>query len=340
MIDPASDPNMVFIPEWGRYINRWEPYTGPTDKPEVSASTSGNQISPSPLPAMPATSDGPRAAIPSGGGNLPGGTGGKMANYGYDRYGQPAQSQASGGYAAPSSFMAGGSNPNLGSGVPGGFGSGPIGGGSVGSIFTPGPGYGEAAYNPAMGDIASKVGGLNVPTPAGMPRSLYDKYANLLNDPAQISNDPAYQLMLQQALKASQRSLAAGRMSKSGNAAIQAANVATGSTGQYFRQLSDLYGAGAGMEANRYTAESGVQSQGFRDLLSRYQVQGNLTNAAGVNPAGAAATPGVAPGATPTPASVQPSTGFAPAWDRQWDQFAKLQAASNPLIGRVPFNWG
>ena len=171
-----------------------------------------------------------------------------------------------------------------------------------------GPG---SQYNPTLAGIAGQVGGLGVPTPGAMPRTLYDKYSNLLQDPSQIANDPAYQLMLQQALKASTRSLSAGRMSKSGNAAIQAANVATGSTGQYLKQLSDIYGAGAGMEAGRYGAEAGVQSQGFRDILSKYQLQGGLTNAAGVDPAGVggpvnpATVPGASPWGTPPDAWAQ-----------------------------------
>jgi hypothetical protein len=137
-------------------------------------------------------------------------------------------------------------------------------------------------YNPALAGLAGQVGGLNVPQPGAMPRTLYDKYSNLLMDPTQIANDPAYQLMMEQAQKASTRSLSAGRMSKSGNAAIQAAKVATGTSGQYLKQLSDLYGQGATTEANRYGVEAGAQSGGFRDLMSRYQLQGSLLSGGGV----------------------------------------------------------
>jgi len=241
------------------------------------------------------------------------GGGGMATNY--DQYGRPTSSPALGGYQPSNFFTGGGSTGSMAfggtPGVPSGVGySGPVAGGSSASMVT-GPG---SSYNPALAGIAGQVGGLGVPTPGAMPRTLYDKYSNLLTDPAAISNDPAYQLMLEQALKASTRSLSAGRMSKSGNAAIQAANVATGSTGQYLKQLSDIYGAGAGMEAGRYGAEAGVQSQGFRDILSKYQLQGGLTGAAGVNPAGGVPGGTPAPGSAPVggPANIQMQGQFGP----------------------------
>lgn len=138
----------------------------------------------------------------------------------------------------------------------------------------------QSTYNPLLERLINEVGGTQAPAPGPMPRTLYDKYAGLLMDPSQIAKDPAYQLMLKEALTASTRSLAAGRMRNSGNAAIEAAKIAAGTPEKYLQSLSSIYGQGAGVEAGRYATETGAQSQAYRDLLSRYGAQisgaGNL----------------------------------------------------------------
>lgn len=145
-------------------------------------------------------------------------------------------------------------------------------------------------------NLAAGVSNLTPPNNGPMPRMLWDKYQGILQDPSQIANDPAYQFLLQQAQQASGRSLAAGRMSKSGNAAIQAAKVATGTAGNYLKDLSSLYNTGAGMEAQRWESEAGVQGGQFQSILDRYKTAGTLTgNAATINANLATQTPTPAP---------------------------------------------
>lgn len=130
------------------------------------------------------------------------------------------------------------------------------------------------------GTYANQVAGMS-PNVAGPERTLYDKYSNILQDPGQIANDPAYQFMLQQAQQASGRQLAGGRMSKSGNAAIQAAKVATGTAGNYLRDLSSIYGAGAQTEGQRWGQEVGANLQAYGAHTGALLGAGQLANQAG-----------------------------------------------------------
>jgi hypothetical protein len=157
-------------------------------------------------------------------------------------------------------------------------------------------------------NLGNAAAGSPVPDPGQMPSMLWDKYKDVLSNPAAIANDPAYQFMLQQAQQASGRSLAAGRMSKSGNAAIQAAKVATGTAGNYLKQLTDIYGAGANAEMGRYVTGAGVGSQYSSDLLKRYGVAGNLYDASTARTTGLAAYGAQDTPATPAAPSLSPTT--------------------------------
>lgn len=191
-------------------------------------------------------------------------------------------------------------SPNFVSGGGGGGGGGrsftgsvTFGGGNIRASGFPIGGNVPTPFNPALAALSQQVGQLspNV-TGAGSqfaagnaPRALFDRYQDLLLNPGQIAQDPAFQLILQQAQQASGRQLAAGRTAKSGGAAIRAAEIAAGNTGQYLRQLSDIYGQGSQQEFQRFLGQAGLaqqQGQGnFRDLLSRAQVQAGLIGQSG-----------------------------------------------------------
>lgn len=148
-----------------------------------------------------------------------------------------------------------------------------------------------------LSGLSGQVGGVAAPS-TGMERTLYDRYAQHLMDPAAFAQNPAYQAALAQAQQASGRQLAAGRMSKSGNAAIQAAQVAGQTFMNQYKDIGQLYGQGADAERARYATGVQGQSTQYNDLLNRYKTQGALAvQSGGLSSELAGMTGGMAPAA-------------------------------------------
>lgn len=125
------------------------------------------------------------------------------------------------------------------------------------------------------GGYAAQLGSMD-PNVAGAPRTLYDRYQQHLMDPSSIMGDQGFQFALAEAQKATQRQLNAGRMRNSGNALRAMSDTTTGTILNQFRNLADVYGAGAGMEGQRYAAEQGLGLDAQKLKMAALQGAGDL----------------------------------------------------------------
>lgn len=125
------------------------------------------------------------------------------------------------------------------------------------------------------GGYAAQLGSVD-PNVAGAPRTLYDRYQQHLMDPSSIMGDQGFQFALDEAQKATQRQLNAGRMRNSGNALRAMSDTTTGTILNQFRNLADVYGAGAGMEGQRYAAEQGLGLDAQKLKMAALQGAGDL----------------------------------------------------------------
>lgn len=125
------------------------------------------------------------------------------------------------------------------------------------------------------GGYAAQLGSMD-PNVAGAPRTLYDRYRQHLMDPSSIMGDQGFQFALAEAQKATQRQLNAGRMRNSGNALRAMSDTTTGTILNQFRNLADVYGAGAGMEGQRYAAEQGLGLDAQKLKMAALQGAGDL----------------------------------------------------------------
>lgn len=98
---------------------------------------------------------------------------------------------------------------------------------------------------------------------------LYNRYKSMLMDPSQLQQDPAYQFLFNQGQQALNRSLAARRMSLSGNAMNDTMAYGAGTAAKYFKDMIPQYQAGAREELNRFMGPAG--------LLPRYAASNNAT---------------------------------------------------------------
>jgi hypothetical protein len=141
--------------------------------------------------------------------------------------------------------------------------------------------YGSATG--AAGTAGGYAAGLADLQPGAAPqeRTLYDRYSQLLQDPSSIMGNQGVQFALQEAQRANQRQLAAGRMRQSGNALRSMSDVTTGTLMQQFGNLANIYGGGAGAELARNQLGAQTALEQSRQRGGFLQGAGNLALGAG-----------------------------------------------------------
>ncbi len=100
-----------------------------------------------------------------------------------------------------------------------------------------------------------------------MPTEMMTMYKNFLSDPSQAQNNPMYKAMMDAGLQGTERAQLAGGMQGSGNILAELQKTGMGVAGQYLPTMANMYGQGAGMEADRWSKENaGNVGAGTLDL--------------------------------------------------------------------------
>lgn len=129
------------------------------------------------------------------------------------------------------------------------------------------PGMGGTAGPPSQGGIGTAN--------STMPTEMMTMYKNFLSDPSAMQNNPLYKAMMDQGLQATERAQLAGGMQGSGNIMAELQKTGMGIAGQYLPTMANMYGQGAGMEADRWAKQNAGQiGQGSLDL-NRWQAASN-----------------------------------------------------------------
>lgn len=125
--------------------------------------------------------------------------------------------------------------------------------------------YGQIRRNSLPGSPMGGGGGGQQPyqrIQLGAPeRTLYDRYSQLLQNPAGMSQDPAYQFLFNQGEQALSRTLAARRLSFSGKAMNDTTAYGQGMAYDYMNKLLPQYQAGAQEELRRFMGPAGLLPQ-------------------------------------------------------------------------------
>lgn len=135
-----------------------------------------------------------------------------------------------------------------------------------GSSNTGGSGFNPGARpQPNLGPRELGPGYPRIPLPSsGAPeRTLYDRYSQMLKDPSQMTQDPAYKFLFDQGMQAFNRTAAANRMRFSGKSMNDSMKYGEGMASNYFNQMIPQYGAGAQQELMRWQAPAQMEQQRY-----------------------------------------------------------------------------
>lgn len=109
--------------------------------------------------------------------------------------------------------------------------------------------------SPSMGGGTNfSQNGPTLPAPdLGKPDTqMYGRLQNVLGNPSQLAQDPAYQFLFNQGMQAFNRTQAGKKMTLSGNSALGAENYGQGLAANYFNQMMPQMLAGSQQELQRY----------------------------------------------------------------------------------------
>jgi len=166
-------------------------------------------------------------------------------------------------------------------------------------VGTPMPGYSNATTYATPTRVGGDIWGSNInqagpqgaaanaaatnPQIGAAPNELYSAFQDLTGNPLSLRSSPLYQASRRQALQATDRMLAASRMSKSSNAAYARAGAEQDVMSQVLGQLGSTYGAGSQQEFQNWQQpqQLALNDQALR--LSAVLGQGQLGNAANAN---------------------------------------------------------
>lgn len=89
-------------------------------------------------------------------------------------------------------------------------------------------------------------------------RTLYNRYSQMLQNPAKMASDPAFKFLYNQGLQAMNRSLAARGMMNSGKSLNDSMAYGQGMASDYMSRMLPLYQAGASEELRRFMGPAGL----------------------------------------------------------------------------------
>jgi len=107
---------------------------------------------------------------------------------------------------------------------------------------------------PAAPNVNLNQQGVNVPS------TQWDAYQKLLQNPGDVTSNPAYQFLQQQGQQAMERQIGQQGQRFSGNALTAAQQFGQGLAGQYFGQLTNTLGNAAQLELSRFLQPAQAQA--------------------------------------------------------------------------------